>query len=69
MAEAAELQDGADGLGALARERGAVDAWAYRDWVGALVRADRLGDATEAAREALARTAGGRARAAVAELL
>jgi len=70
LSEAAEWHGGADGLGELARARGALDPDAHRDWVDALLRAGRHGDAAEAAVEAL-RTLEprGEARAAIAERL
>lgn len=70
LSEAAEWHGGADGLGELARARGALDPDAHRDWVDALIRAGRHGDAAEAAGEAL-RTLEprGEARAAIAERL
>ncbi|MCA1697495.1 MAG: hypothetical protein LC790_00735 [Actinobacteria bacterium] len=70
LSEAAEWHGGADGLGELARSRGAVDPEAHRDWVDALIRSGRLGDATAAAGEALRTLAPrGEVRAAIAERL
>jgi len=70
LSEAAEWHGGADGLGELARLRGALDPDAHRDWVDALIRAGRNRDAAAAASEAL-RTLEprGEARAAIAERL
>ena len=53
LSEAAEWHGGADGLGELARARGALDPDAHRDWVDALIRGGRHGDAAGAAGEAL----------------
>jgi hypothetical protein len=70
LSEAAELHGGADGLGALARSRGALDPDVHRDWVDALIRAGRHTDAAGAAGEALCtREPRGEARAAIAERL
>lgn len=70
LSEAAEWHAGADGLGELARSRGALDPDVHRDWVDALIRAGRHSDAAAAAGEAL-RTLEpcGEARAAIAERL
>lgn len=70
LSEAAEWHGGADGLGELARARGALDPDVHRDWVDALIRAGRHRDAAGAAGEAL-RTLEprGEARAGIAERL
>ena len=70
LSEAAEWHGGADGLGELARARGALDPDAHRDWVDALIRGGRHGDAAGAAGEALRKLEPrGEARAAIAERL
>lgn len=70
LSEAAEWHGGADGLGELARSRGALDPEAHRGWVDALIRAGRHREAADAASEAL-RTLEppGEVRAAIAERL
>jgi hypothetical protein len=55
LAEATERRGGVDGLAELARTPCDQQADAYRDWIDALVRAGRLGDARHAATEALDR--------------
>ncbi|MFN2497436.1 MAG: hypothetical protein ABR608_16280, partial [Pseudonocardiaceae bacterium] len=53
LAEATQRHGGVDGLADLARTPGPQRAEAYRDWVDALARAGRTGDAEQTAREAL----------------
>jgi hypothetical protein len=55
LAEVTERRGGVDGLAELARTPSDQQADAYRDWIDALVRAGRLGDARQAATEALDR--------------
>ena len=55
LAEVTERHGGVDGLAGLARTPGDQQAEAYRDWIDALVRTDRLDDARQAATEALDR--------------
>jgi len=54
LREAVALQEGADGLGSLARADGASHPLAWHAWVGTLVRHERLLEAISAAREGLA---------------
>lgn len=55
LREAVELHAGVDGLGLLARETGGDHPEAYHDWVGMLVRLERIPDAIKAAREGVDR--------------
>ncbi len=70
LSEAAEWHGGADGLGQLARSRGALDPDVHRNWVDALIRTGRNRDAAGAAGQALCTLEPrGEARAAIAERL
>jgi len=53
LAEAATIQEGAEGARKMARESGPHRAMAYMRWIEALMEEDRLKDALEAAQEAL----------------
>jgi len=55
LAEVTERCGGVDGLAKLARAPGEQQAEAYRDWIDALVRAERFDEAEAAATEALER--------------
>jgi len=69
LREAVDLHGGVDGLGKLARDGGADHPEAYHDWVGALVRADRLPEAIRAAREGTTRIRDAAYRARLADRL
>lgn len=70
LVEAVERHQGAEGLAALARERGSDSPELFLDWVTAVERAGSSSEAAEAAEEALARLGGeGRVSAQIADLL
>ena len=69
LREGVEIHGGADGLGELAHRSGADHPEAYHDWVGALVRLDRLPEAIRAARDGVARIRDAAYRARLADRL
>ena len=69
LREAVELRGGVDGLGRLARDMGADHPEAYHEWVGMLVRLDRVPEAIRAAREGVDRIRDAVYRARLADRL
>jgi hypothetical protein len=68
LREAVQLERGAEGLADLARERGALNAEAYHQWISALMRERQFKRASFAAREASERVEDGEDRACMAEI-
>ncbi len=69
LREAVELEGGVDGLGRLARDAGADHPEAYHEWVGLLVRLDRIPEAIRAAEEGVDRIRDAMYRARLADRL
>ena len=69
LREAVDLQAGVDGLGKLARDEGGDHPEAYHEWVGMLVRLERIPEAVRAAREGVGRIRDAAYRARLADRL
>jgi hypothetical protein len=69
LREAVEMEGGVDGLGRLAREQGVEHAEAYHEWVGSLVRLERIPDAIAAAQAGVAEIKDAAYRARLADRL